>query len=330
MKRIRAKAYGNVFFLLFFIGNALPAEDIRVNIKDSIEIREDAPDGTAVQLYYNDTALIALDANIRFLRAVELGLTAPQNWLPHYGVLAFGIYSNLDKIPEKGAVNIECKKIVIDPVPNKIQTIYQIPLRNNHGLRGTPYATLLTTPVPPADFPILFRLVPIGKGLPEEIETMRFQLHVKPVFSDEGVLKISVRRPDFLPNGVYTALIDDQVVENPANERLIREGEHYLTLLSSDYRTENRRFVIERGKTTDLAIILHDLTPLIIFEAPVQSQIFLDNAPVQRQDAPVPIEPGVHEVRFQVSDYAVIKTLTIEKGKTYRVAYTVDIDVQEL
>ncbi|MDR2343294.1 MAG: hypothetical protein LBD86_02035 [Spirochaetaceae bacterium] len=318
-----------VFFLLGFLDSLLYAEKIRVIVKDRIEVSNDIPSGVSVSLAYNDSVLISLHQDVRFIRGVELEFTVPQTWLPHQGSMAFGLYADLDYTPSARTSEVEGTPVLFDPIPDKIQTIYQIPLRARHGLRGTPYLTLLKSPVQPESFPLLFKLTPIMKGWSREIETMRFQLNVKPIFSDEGALSVNVHRPEFLPNGSYTMLVDDQVVENPGEETLIKEGEHTLTLLSSDYRTENRRFVIERGKTLDLSITLHDLTPLIIFEAPALARIFIDNAPVTRTDAPLAVEPGIHDIRIQLSDYTIIKTATIEKGKTYRVAFIVDMHVSE-
>jgi hypothetical protein len=318
-----------LFFVLFLLNSMLYAERVRVIVKDRIEVNSDMPAGVSVSLAYNDSVLIFLQKDVRFIRGVELEFTAPQTWLPHQGSLAFGLYSNLDSAPIASPAEIEAAPILTDPIPNKIQTIYQIPLRVQHGLRGTPYLTLLKSPVPPENFPLLFRLTPIVKGWSREIEAMRFQLNVKPIFSDEGAVIVNVHRPEFLPNGSYTMLIDDQVIENPGVETLVREGEHTLTLLSSDYRTENRRFIIERGKTLNLSVTLQDLTPLVIFEAPALARIFIDNTSVMRTTAPLAVEPGIHDVRIQLSDYTIIKTVTIEKGKTYRVAFIVDMQVSE-
>jgi hypothetical protein len=318
-----------LFFVLFLLNSMLYAERVRVIVKDRIEVNSDMPAGVSVSLAYNDSVLIFLQKDVRFIRGVELEFTAPQTWLPHQGSLAFGLYSNLDSAPSVSPAEIEAAPVLADPIPNKIQTIYQIPLRIQHGLRGTPYLTLLKSPVPPENFPLLFRLTPIVKGWSREIEAMRFQLNVKPIFSDEGAVIVNVHRPEFLPNGSYTMLIDDQVIEKPGAEILVREGEHTLTLLSSDYRTENRRFIIERGKTLNLSVTLQDLTPLVIFEAPALARIFIDNTSVMRTTAPLAVEPGIHNVRIQLSDYTIIKTVTIEKGKTYRVAFIVDMQVSE-
>jgi hypothetical protein len=224
---------------------------------------------------------------------------------------------------------VEGRRIAFEPLPNKLQTVYQIPVRASHGLRTTPYASVPAGLTLPASFPILFRLMPVIKGMSEELQTMFFQLTVKPVLSDEGAVKFSPRFPGQLRGKPFTVLIDDVLIENPAEERLLKEGEHHLVVLSDDYRNESRRFVVERAKMLDLIIELKDPTPLIIFEGPENARVFLDNTPVLRKREPIPVEPGMHEAKFQVGDYTIIKTLSIERGKTYRVAMAVDINVQE-
>jgi hypothetical protein len=315
--------------VLFLLNSALYAERIRVLIKDIIEVNGDEPLGVAAELSYNDSALILMGQDTRFISGVELELTVPQNWLPHSGSLAFALYSNPDAVPGIGIADVEATRILYEPVPNKIQTVYHIPLREQHGLRGTPYLTLLKTPVTPQNFPLIFKLTPNMKGWSKEIETMRFHLNVKPIFSGEGALTVSVNRPEFLPNGSFIMLIDEQVVENPDTEVLLKEGEHTLTLISSDYRNENRRFVIERGVSLQLSVNLQDLTPLIIFEVPGLASIFIDNVPVARAGAALAVEPGIRTVRIQVGDYSLVKTLVVEKGKTYRVAFIVDMNIAE-
>lgn len=171
--------------------------------------------------------------------------------------------------------------------------------------------------------------MPIGKGLDEEFESMRFTLTVRPILSDEGAVRIIPRYPGNLQNRPFTLLIDDVVIERPQEERLLREGEHTLVVLSNDYRNENRVFVVERGKIIDLTINLQDPTPLIIFEAPGNARIYFDNRLIDPLSGPIPATPGIHEVLFQLADYAIIKSLTVQKGKTYRVAMAVDVTISE-
>jgi hypothetical protein len=310
------------------------AETIRVIISGSAKVSPDNPGGAALSLSYADSALILLDKEVRFFRGVELEFAVPQSYLLYRGSLAIALYAELvgleaERFSEPGVADLQVRQLSLEPIPNKIQTVYHIPLRQGHGLRSTPYVSVPTGVIPPGSFPILFRVMPVIKGLAEQVETMRFSLNVKPILSDEGAVRIVPRYPENLQDKPFTVLIDDEVIEQPIEERLLKEGEHHLVILSNDYRNENRRFIVERGKALDLIITLQDPTPIVIFEAPENVRIFFDQQPLGTNPAPITVEPGLHEVKFQVGDYAVIKSLVVQKGKTYRVAMAVDVNVSE-
>jgi hypothetical protein len=317
-----------LFFLMLIFPLSLKAEPLRVFIAGITEVSVEIPGGSSMPLSYTDSALILLSQDIRFFRALELEFTTPQNYLFYRGSLALAVYVDLDKTPNAGVADIQGRQIFFEPIPNKIQSVYQIPLHQAHSFKTTPYVTVLPQTVS-TSFPILFRLLPVIKGLDEEIETMRFTLQVKPVLSDEGAVRLIPRYPENLQGRPFTVLIDDQVIENPGEERLLREGDHHLVILSSDYRNENRVFKVERGRILELTIALQDTTPLVIFEAPKNALIFLDNRIIDDPESPMLVEPGVHEVKFQLSDYSIVKTIMVQKGKTYRVSMAVDVQVSE-
>jgi hypothetical protein len=100
-------------------------------------------------------------------------------------------------------------------------------------------------------------------------------------------------------------------------------------ILSNDYRTESRRFLVERGKINDLTIELRDATPLVLFEAPEDSHVYFDGVQLENFRRPYPAEPGVHEVKFQLSDYTIVKSIKLQKGRTYRIALMVDLNFEE-
>jgi hypothetical protein len=289
----------------------------------------DKPGGDSLSLSYAGSAVISLDRETRFFRGIELELILPQAYLAHRGSLALALYTDLDKTPGAGVAEIEARQISLEPVPNKIQVVYQIPIRAGHGLRDSPYATLPVGIAPPESFPLLFRILPVIKGISPEVENMIFRLSVKPILSDEGAVRIIARYPEHLAPRPFTTLIDDNVVERPQDTRLLKEGEHHLAIISNDYRNESRRFVIERGKILELAIALQDTIPLVYIEAPDNALIFFDNEAVDSSRQPLVADPGLHEVRFQMGDYTVVKSLTIHRGKTYRVALDVDVSISE-
>ncbi|MCL1931879.1 MAG: hypothetical protein FWF55_08680 [Treponema sp.] len=317
-----------IWAMYFFLSLPAGAESIRTLVMGDIELSSENAEGGAVKLSYNGSALIRLGRGARYFRGIELELTAPQSWLMQRGSLAMETYAELDRVPAAGANDLEARRIAFDPLPSKIKIIYQIPVRPAHGLRTTPYATVTANTALPASFPLLFRLLPIVKGLSDELENMSFTLTARPILGDEGAVRLAFRYPAQLRDKPFTVLVDDVVVANPAEELLIKEGEHHLVVLSDDYRNESRRFMVERAKRVDVTLDLQDPTPLIIFEAPENARIFLNNNLV-RESGPIAVEPGVYEARFQVGDYTLTKTITAQRGKTYRVSLSVGIDVEE-
>jgi hypothetical protein len=302
---------------------------VRVLNTGNLLVSLDKAGGDSINLSCVGAAVIALDRDIRFFRGIEVELVVPQTYMAHRGSLAVALYADLDKPPGPGIADLEARQISMEPIPNKIQIVYQIPIRPGHGLRDSPYVSLPAGIVPPESFPLLFRILPVIKGLSEELETMSFQLNVKPILSDEGAVRIIPKYPEYLARRPFTTLIDDEVVERPQDTRLLKEGEHSLVIISDDYRNESRRFVIERGKILELGIALQDTIPLVYFEAPDNALIFFDNEAVDSSRQPITANPGPHEVRFQMGDYTMVKTLSIRRGKTYRIALAVDVSISE-
>jgi len=314
---------------VLFTAVTLQAEAFRTTVEGSIEISPDKIAGSGITLGINSAVLITVGAEKRFMKGVEIEITAPRSWIGQRGALVMAAYNNLTPKTAAGAADIDGRRIAYDVLPDKLQIVYQIPLKQGHGLRTTPYVTVPATVTPIETFPLIFRFMPVVKGLSEEVEEMKFNLIVRPILSDEGAIRLVPRYPPQLRNKPFTALIDDMVITNLSDQYVLKEGEHHLVILSEDYRNESRSFVVEKAKILDLLINLKDPTPLVIFEGPQNAKIFLNNALVQRRGEPIPVEPGQHEARFQIGDYTITKTLTIQRGKTYRVAIDVALTINE-
>jgi hypothetical protein len=322
-----------LFILLAFCKNISTgvSEELRLLPAGSLEVSQGG--GGIVPVPYNGAVLLSLGQDQRFFRGLEVEISPPSEWLSHQGSLVIAAYADLKRLPGEaggtGAVwDIAGDRFFSAPLPGKMQIVYRIPLREGHGMRDNPY-TIVTSALPASSFPVLFRLVPAIKGIDTELGRMRFLFSARPILGDEGAVRISFRYPQQLPGRPFTLLIDNQIIKTPLEELLLKEGEHHLLILSDDYRNENRLFLVERARVLDLSIELQDPTPLLFFEAPEEAVIFLDNEPVERHLMPVPVEPGTHEVRFQVSDYSISRHIQVQRGKTYRIAVTVDVDLSE-
>jgi len=325
---MRAFSFLLALCLLPAAAQAAGAERLRASVAGVLSLSADAPEGSSVWISPGDSALIRLEGGARFFRGVEVRISAPPTWFAHQGSLAVTAHADLDRIPPPGASELAGRRIASEILPGRIQTVYQIPVRENHGLRTGPYSTVPSGVTLPSSFPLLFGLSP-ERGAGAEVEGMSFLLSARPILSDEGAVRITARYPEQLRGRPFTVLINGAVVESLAEEQVLREGEHHLAVVSEDYRNESRRFVVERARVTDLVVELQDPTPLIFFETPQHTLIFLNNSPIFRGGDPIPVEPGVHEARFQLGEYTITRTIKVQRGRTYRIALTLGIDIEE-
>jgi len=320
----------SILLAIFLVipGILAQAEAFRTVVEGTVEISPERAAEAPVTIGINSAIIINLGAEARFLRGIELEITAPQGWLQYRGSLVMMMYNNINPQTATGVVDVVGSRIAFEPLPSRLRITYHIPIRNQHGLRNTTTTSVPSTVAQPATFPIMFRLMQVAKGLPNEFERMRFSVVVRPILSDEGAVRLVPRFPPNQRNRPFTVLINDNVITNISEQIMLREGENHLVVLSDEYRNISRRFVVERGRVTDLIIDLQDSTPIIIFEAPANAQIFLNNNQIRGRDS-VTVEPGTHEVRIQVGDYTLIRTLNVQRGKTYRVAMAVDLTIHE-
>jgi hypothetical protein len=314
--------------LLLFPFFFLHAESFRSIVEGVVEISPGSADNT-LPIGINSSVIINLGVETRFLRGIEIEISAPQDWLPYRGSVVMVMYNRINPQTAEGISDMDGSRIAFEPLPSRLRIIYHIPIRQQHGLRTTTSVTVPTGVILPTSFPIMFRLMQVSKGLPDSFENTTFNFTVRPILSDEGAVRLVPRYPAQLRNRPFTVLIDDNVITNTSDQILLREGEHHLVILSDDYRNESRRFVVERAKIVDLNIELQDPTPIIIFEAPQNAEIFLNNNPIPRSREPITVDPGQHEVKFHVGDYTVTRTLNIQRGKTYRISLAVDLTIQE-
>lgn len=319
------KRTATVLSLLLAWSALAVAENFRAQIVGVLTIENEQ--GASIDLGYIDSAVIQLNLDPRFVRGIEFELKAPPAALRQRGNLAMALYRLPRSFSATGVADLSVERLTIEALPPKLQSVWVLPLRQNHGFATSPYATLIAPSTIPAP-PFLFRLLPVNKGLSAEVEAMRFTLVARPVLADEGALRTKVRYPAQLRDRPYTLRLDGNPIKT-GEEIIVASGEHHLAVESVDYRSESRQIVVERGRSLDLTIDLQDSTPLVTIEAPENAIVRFDDQPVEDPRKPFLAEPGQHEVRFLVGDYTLVKMVTLRRGQSYRIALIVDISVTE-
>ena len=328
------------FSVFLFSGiSRLNGEDFRVTKAQTIRFRSVNPESETINLGYNDGVALVLPDDLTFIKAVEFEIKTPREVLQFPGGMAYGIYTNLSSLPDGEIFDFSAEQLSIEILPSKVTFVLQLPLRENHGLKSDPYA-LVMAPIRPEDSAwLFFRLFPVMKGMPEEVENAVFPVKIKPILIDEGGFKLSVKYTDSVQPGsgeqnpgVITpnVRIDEIPVQNPGKIQLLSPGSHHLAVSAENYRTEVRVFTVEQAKITEVTVEMKDTAPTVVFAGPDNAEILLDGEKIDNPRESRKIKPGKHLVVFSVGDYKLQKQFTAEEGRDYSVSMTVDAEIVEL
>ncbi|TCW60384.1 hypothetical protein [Treponema sp. J25] len=307
----------------------LPAEGFRTILKGNLDISTASVESKSITLSYTDAVLITIDSRDRFLKGIEFEIRMPQIYTKYRDSIGFACYTTVPRTLKPGIVDIEAERVYFEVLPGKIQSVYQIPLRENHGLRSSPYVKVLTPILSSKQFPLLIRFMPLIKGLSEEIERLEFTLSAKPILADEGVLRLHIKTPEHLKDKPYSVFLDEVLWTTSGTERLLKTGTHFITIVSDYFRTESRSFIIERAKILDLVVELEDIVPLVTIQAPAPVEVLFDNQPIAERGMPFQTTVGEHELLFRIGEYTLTKVLQVQKGKQYTINFSIDVQIKE-
>ena len=87
--------------------------------------------------------------------------------------------------------------------------------------------------------------------------------------------------------------------------------------------------IIDQAKITEVTIDLKSIEPTLLITAPEGSKVYLDDEEFTEIGKEYLIAEGEHKIRCAIGDYEIIRTLSVTKGRTYKVNLTVDLQISE-
>lgn len=332
MKRFRALMIPAALgaFLFLAIGPLIP-EGVRTVVSAVVQISSDRPEGETVSLGYADAVAIVLPTPSPFIQGIEIDLRIPKPLQSAQGAFAWALYKAVSPAPSAERFSYDGERMLIQALPPRTGIVLQIPVSPRHSLRTGPYATVLPVLLAAGDFPALFKLSALAKGLTPEQEQSRYQVKVRPLFTDEGALRLTILLPDAVeapsPPNVY---VDERKLESWQDLVFLKKGMHTVQVTGEGMRDETRTIAVESGKVFALEIKLQGTKPILVFEAPANAVILLDDQPVEHSGgARIYVEPGERTIVCRIGDYTITRKFTALRGKTYHVVFSVDVQIQE-
>ncbi len=306
------------------------AEDLRALVAGVAVISPENADGTRMAIGFDESVAVVMPKDSPFVQGFEIEIRSPQAVIAAPGGFAYELWRRLDPSPDRKRVDYSGERILMQPLPARAGYAIQIPIKADNAIKPSPYATLIPALVEQRDFPFLFKLVPISKGLSSDVESAKFQVRVRPLLSDEGALSINLRYPEGAAEHYpLDATVDDKKVD-PSQPILLNSGAHKLGISSEAYRDESRSFAVEQGRTLELVVELQDTTPVLIVEAPDSAIVTIDGATMDQVAKPeMTVEPGEHTAICRIGDYTLTRKFTANRGKSYKLVLEIDLQVQE-
>ena len=167
------------------------------------------------------------------------------------------------------------------------------------------------------------------KGIPEETLKSIIPITVKPLLIDKGQLKIELIPPQTQENLSLCTIYIDEIPIDATKKIILDTGIHNISVISEDYRNENRTVRIDQAKITDLKIEMKSIEPTLLITAPEGTLILLDEQECTQIGKEFIITEGEHKIKFAIGNYEITRTITAIKGKTYSANFSLDLEITE-
>lgn len=301
------------------------AEDFRVAKIHEISIPQNYAPQT-VQSGIFDGIAISLPDDKTFISGIEISIKIPEIIATWRDTVAYSFYKNIAPDANKNRIDYSGNRISFNTLPGRLTHTVYVPLNKKFTIKNTPYATVLEQNY--SDEGTLFlRFTLAMKGAPEALEQAVLNVTVKPVLSDEGLLDVDFEYPGENAE-TFSAYIDDIPAGDFSKPRLLKTGQHHLSITSSAYRNEMRTFIIEQAAKTNITVKFKGIEPTVRILSPENAKIIFDGTELSDKDE-FTVESGAHSVSFIIGDYEIKKTFNAVNGRSYTVNLNIDATVTE-
>ncbi len=323
----------SLFLLVFLLcSHFVFTETFRVRGVVIKEFSENSGSQT-IDLGMNEALYIQVVDDIQFLQCIELKVTIPAILAEYGGAVAYSFYDNISPTPSERRIDYSATRLHIGTFSNRLTYYIQVPLTNDFEKKDDPYTTTVSLNTEEQLKEFFFRVHIVMKGIPDGLFDSSLKVEIRPVLADKGLLNLSVLYPpEFKGEDIkppFIIFIDEVMTDFTGDSIPLPVGKHHVTVSSEHYRNEVQTFVIDKAKETHVEIQLQDIAPLLAISAPENTRFYLNDVEYKNFSKPIVVSPGMHQLRFTIGDYEIIRSVEVMNGRTYAINVALDIDVTE-
>jgi len=319
-----------MLLFLLTLGFPIQGESLRGNVTDLVDLSSDARTSLEYPLKVNELLAVEAGGKADFLQGVEVSLRIPSSLSQSGTSFLVMIYKAVSPAVRTGVGNYRALEAGHAVLPARSRIYLELPFRGYSPAYSAAVTPLVQdTPLLAGELPLLITLIPMSKGAPPVLDTESFQLKVTPVWGEVGKVEISLSGDPVDPDSLIL-WIDDQQVRFSGQTLTLSAGVHKLLAQAEGFREISRNFAVPKAQTVRLDLPFEHLRSTVLFEAPEDSQIFLDGEKITfPQNGPLSLDDGEHSVMMILGDYRISKRVRIVPGKDYKISLFLDILLQE-
>lgn len=302
------------------------AETFRVRKLFPISISSEHQEAQKITTGINDSIAIFLPKDMTYIAGFEVLADIPDEVAEWRDCVALSLYGDVSPVPNESIIDYTGERIFVRPLPNRPSWALRVPLSNNGEIKESAY-TEKADVIPDISAGFVFvRLQPAMKGIPDETMDAELAISVRPLLKKIGRMALSITPA--ADEKEFSLFIDN--VKTPYTETgyLLSTGAHEVSIVSDLYRNEVRTVNIDTAKTTTLSIPLKSVEPALTILAPDNAVVTLDGEACAI-GSEFTVNDGEHTISIRVGDWEVVRSITIQRGKSYTADFTVDLKLTE-
>ncbi len=320
------KLLSHILFSLMILFS-VSAENIRGPVSGILEFshgKTEILEGSVESL----VGLILQEPLTPLLQGLKITVTADDSLTLYRNSFALYFYKNLDSVPSPDQTSYKGTQTYMRFMDFGKPVSFIIPLSDTHTLSPDRATFLVSEKNKLSEFPLIMTILPITKGIPDDIYNARVSYKVEPVYFQKGIVRLNVLNSQGLPveDPLYFQ-IDGKIMEDPSRDTVVDAGLHTIQIRSESGVEDTIEFALSAGETLVLDHVLQQQFPTLRINTIEGMKVFLDEKPVTPEELSqsFEVQPGTHIIRFEIGDYQLSREFTAEMRDSFRITMIPEI-----
>ena len=267
---------------------------------------------------------------------IQLEIRLSETLKEYPSMFALFFYNNVTPLPAEDISNYTGDLVKYVVLPRKSKHFIDIYLKQqptrNELIPGTDY--IMPSEFKNTVFPLFIVMLPVMKGIPDNLLTEAIKIKISPFFSESGNLTINVfEKSNSASNAALPKITDykltiDNTLYTDSDNIVLPTGIRKVRIEKDGYIAFEESIVIKSSEKNSVTAYLTRELPYVVIQSPPEAEIFIDGVHYKQREFSN-LKIGEHTLVFKLGEYSISRKIKLEKSKKYLIDLLLDIDVKE-